>query len=99
MVKTGELNEREKKERKIIRKILGPKQVDGQITHTMKKRRVMFYGHLKRMDSSRISKLIFDIFDQRPKTNLKWFQATKKDMHEMNIDKTQYWTEICSEMQ
>lgn len=46
---------------------------------------MVLYKHLKRMDPSRISKQIFDMLDQRPKTNSKWFEETKKGMQEKNI--------------
>jgi hypothetical protein len=63
-----QLQEIEKKERKIVRRILGPKHENGiwklrpnkevyekieRIGDTMGKRRVKFYGHLKRMNEGR----------------------------------------------
>uniref|UniRef100_A0A8D8RIQ9 Craniofacial development protein 2 n=2 Tax=Cacopsylla melanoneura TaxID=428564 RepID=A0A8D8RIQ9_9HEMI len=95
-----QLEEIEKKERKIVRRILGPKQENGiwklksnkevyekteKIGDTMRKRRVQFYGHLERMDENRLTKQLFDYFDKNPNTKLTWFNETKKDLSEMEI--------------
>ncbi|KAL1451182.1 hypothetical protein WDU94_003467 [Cyamophila willieti] len=95
-----QLEEIEKKERKIIRRILGPRQENGmwklrsnkevyenteKIGDTMRKRRVQFYGHLERMNENRLSKQLFDYFDKNPNTKLTWFNETKKDLNEMEI--------------
>ncbi|KAL1460740.1 hypothetical protein WDU94_012692 [Cyamophila willieti] len=99
-----QLQELEKKERKIIRKILGPKQVNGiwklrsneevyekteRIGDTIRKRRVQLYGHLKRMKETRFTKQLFNYFDKNPKTRLTWFIETKKDLAEMEIPETE----------
>ena len=57
-----------------------------KITDTMKKRRVTFYGHLKRLNLERETKRIFDFFDSNPKTKLTWFIEVKKDLEEMKIE-------------
>jgi len=91
----------ERKERKIIRKILGPKYEDEKwklrsnkevyskiekITDTMRKRRVTFYGHIKRMNEDRLTKRLFNYFDRNPKTQMIWIREVRKDMAEMKID-------------
>lgn len=96
-----QMEEIEKKERKIIRKILGPKYEDGKwklrsnkeiykktekITDTIRRRRVTFYGHIKRMDEGRLTKRIFNYFDRNPKTQMTWIKEVRKDMEEMEID-------------
>ncbi|KAI5720012.1 hypothetical protein M8J77_000651 [Diaphorina citri] len=96
----NQFEEIEKKERKIIRRILGPRFDNGvwklrsneevyqkseRLTTTMKKRRVTFYAHIKRMDDSRLTKRIFNYFDKRPKTQVPWFKEVKKDLEEIGI--------------
>lgn len=56
-----------------------------KISTTMRKRRISFYGHLKRMHKNRLSKKIFDYFDKNPKTKVTWFVEVKKDISEMQI--------------
>ncbi|KAI5752798.1 hypothetical protein M8J77_020483 [Diaphorina citri] len=95
-----QLEEIEKKERKIMRRILGPKHENEiwklrsnkeiydkieKIGDSMRKRRVQYYGHLERMEGSRLTKKLFDYFDKTPKTKLTWFCETKKDLREMDI--------------
>ncbi|XP_025830255.1 uncharacterized protein LOC112905593 [Agrilus planipennis] len=95
-----QLDELEKKERKVIRKILGPNYEDGKwklksnrelyekterITDTMRKRRITFYGHLSRMNDDRLTKQLFDYFDKNPKTHMPWFKGVKSDLEEMGI--------------
>lgn len=53
-----------------------------------RKKRKFFYGHLKRLDFSRLTKQIFDILDRRSKTSLKRFPEVKKDLQELNINQT-----------
>lgn len=89
------LREAEKFERKILRKIMGPKIVDGQyrlrgrgelyqeserLIESMRKRRLKFYGHLFRMDEKRLTKQIFRKLDSRPKVADKWFREVRKDL-------------------
>ena len=71
----------EKRERKIVRKILGPKLVDEQyrlrsnqeikqytnIHSDIRKRRLRFYGHIKGMNPDRLTKQIVDFFYNRSK--------------------------------
>lgn len=95
-----QIDEVVKKERKIIRKILGPEYEDGKwkrksnreiyariekITDTMRRRRMTFYGHIKRMDEGRLTKRIFNFFDKNPKTQMTWIKEVRKDMEEMKI--------------
>ena len=89
-----------KKERKIIRGILGPNFKNGinqkrsntevymkieRITETFWKRRITFYGHLKRMDNNRLTKKIFEFFDSKPKTTMPLFVYTKQDLKDLQI--------------
>lgn len=96
----GLLEELEKKERRIIRGIMGSKYKNGihqkrsnkevygkieKITDTIRKRRARFYGHLKRMDGNRLTKKIFHFFDSKLKTTMTWFRNTKEDLHALEI--------------
>lgn len=96
----GLLEELEKKERRIIRGILGSNYKNGvhqkksnnevyskivKITETIRKRRASFYGHLKRMDGNRLTKNIFDFFDSKTTTTMPWFKNTKEDLQMMQI--------------
>lgn len=95
----GPMEKLEIKERKILRKILGPKFYNNKLvhisnetlyrrtekmSHTIKKRRIDFYGHILRMDPERITKRIFDFFRNK-KTKLNWFKETEKDLREFQI--------------
>ena len=98
--KKGDLQELEKKERKILRKILGPqKTADGtwknrrnddlykhteKITVTMRKRRLKFYGHLVRMDENRLTKRIFKYITEL-KATTKWVEEVKRDAKESGL--------------
>ncbi|KAI5746185.1 hypothetical protein M8J77_000906 [Diaphorina citri] len=96
----NQLEELEKKERKIVRRILGARFDNGiwklrsnqevyqkveKISTTMRKRRATFYAHIKRMDDNRLTKKIFNYFDKRPKTQVTWFAEVKKDLEEIGI--------------
>lgn len=100
MNKKGLLEKLEAKERKILRKILGPTKENGEyrrrhnqelythiekITVTMRKRRIMFYGHLARMNKHRLTNKIFTYF-QNKKTKGSWFTEVEKDMDEVGIN-------------
>ncbi|KAI5714466.1 hypothetical protein M8J77_000221 [Diaphorina citri] len=89
-----------KKERKIIRRVLGPRYENGiwklrsnkevyekveKIGDTMRKRRVSFYAHLKRMRDDRLTKRIFKFFDNNPRTQVTWFKEVKSDIVKMGI--------------
>ena len=82
-----------KKECKIIRKILGP-QVIGEeyrlgskkeikkiyIHSDIRKRRLKFYGHIKRMTSNRLTKQIIEFYENRSKAQVdtvKWTGEVK----------------------
>lgn len=95
----GQMEKLELKERKILRKIIGPKFQDNKIVYiknetlykkieklsdTMRKRRINFYGHLLRMNPNRLTKQIFDFFRNR-KTKPNWFKETEKDLAELKI--------------
>lgn len=95
-----ELEQMKLKERKIIRKILGPrcdqeiwkkrsnKEIYGHIEDiiiTMKKRRLSYYGHLKRMEMGRLTRRIFEYFDKNPRTQIAWFREVKKDLEQINV--------------
>ena len=99
MNRTGQIEKLERKERKILRKIMGTKFQNGEIIYikndtlykrteklsdTMKKRRINFYGHLLRMDSNRLTKQIFDFFRNRV-TRPNWFKEVDKDIRELRI--------------
>ena len=96
----GLLEELEKKERKVLRGILGSNYRNGnhqrrsnkevyskteKITDTIRKRRARFYGHLKRMDGNRLTKQIFHLFDSNPKTTIPWFRNTKEELQLIHI--------------
>ena len=87
----------EKKECRIVRKILGPKLTDGQyrlrgkqeikqytnIHSDIRKRRLRFYGHIKRMDSNRLTKQIVEFYENRSKAKtdtMKWIGEIKTDL-------------------
>lgn len=97
MNRKGEMEEIKKTERKIIRKILGPNKTEegyrlrsrqetermSNIFHDMKKRRLRFFGHIKRMDNSRLTKQIIE-YTEKIK-NLGWITEVKKDLKEARI--------------
>ena len=104
--KKGEIENMEKKERKILRKILGPKKTEEgyrlksnaeiylnmeKLSDVMRKRRLAFYGHLARMDEKRLTRKIFEHSNQREKTNNKWIQMVRKDMSAANIIQDAIW--------
>ena len=86
-----------KKECKIIRKILGPKFTDEQyrlrskqeikqytdIHSDIRKRRLSFYGHIKRMNANRLTRRILEFYENRSKAatdTIKWMGEIKKDL-------------------
>lgn len=86
-----------KKECKIVRKILGPQIIDEQyrlrskneiksytnIHSDIRKRRLKFYGHIKRMDSNRLTKQIIEFYENRSKAQvdtIKWIEEVKNDL-------------------
>ena len=95
----------EKKERKILRKILGPRKAEEEfklksnteiykniekLSDAMRKRRLTFYGHLMRMDETRLTKKIFQHSLQKQKTNT-WIRMVKEDMMVANIEQDLIW--------
>lgn len=99
----GDIEEIQKKERKIIRKILGPKITDGEtyrlrsnkeieeytdIHGDMRKRRLKFYGHIKRMAPTRLTRRIVEYYENRSKAKIdpiKWIAAIKEDLKDASI--------------
>lgn len=99
MNKKGLSEKLEAKERKILRRILGPIKENGEyrkrhnhelylhmekITDTIRKRRIMFYGHLARMEKDRLTNRIFTYFLNK-KTKGAWFTEVEKDINEVGI--------------
>ena len=52
----------------------------------MRRRRVTFYRHIKRMNEGTLTKRIFNYFERNPKPQMTWFKEVRKDMKEMEID-------------
>lgn len=92
----------EKKERKIMRKILGPNFSEGinkpranseiysyteNLSSVIRKRRLMFYGHVTRLPDSRLTKKILSFANNR-KTLLPWHAECHKDLKELKIEQT-----------
>ncbi|XP_035731235.1 uncharacterized protein LOC118445651 [Vespa mandarinia] len=85
-------------ERRIMRKILGPvkttkvwklisnneiyRNIEG-ITETTRKRRLQFFGHIYRMDESRLTKRIL-MYLWEKKATTSWIQEVKKDLERNN---------------
>ena len=101
-------------ERRILRRILGPNLTDDgwrlksnkeiyQYTETiltaMNKRRLLFFGHLHRMNPDRLTKKIFD-FCLNKKATQTWFQEIAKDLQLNHIttqdvlDRNKYRSQI-----
>lgn len=99
MNKKGTLEKLETKERKILRKILGPIKENGEyrrrhnrelythiekLTDVMRKRRITFYGHVARMNPARLTSRIFTFLEEK-KTKGAWFSEVQKDLQEIGI--------------
>ncbi|KAJ8870364.1 hypothetical protein PR048_029385 [Dryococelus australis] len=83
MNKKGLMEQLEAKERKILRKILGPvKENENNGYHS--EMRIAFYGHLMRMSSEILSNQIFTYFLNK-KTKGVWFTEVGKDLQELGI--------------
>lgn len=96
-----DLQEIKKVERKIIRKILGPRYTqDGYRLQTIeatekvsnietdiRKRRMKFYGHLYRLPGNRITKRLLDYVTSL-KVTIPWVTEVKKDLTQAKIDIT-----------
>lgn len=97
--KKNMMEELEITERRVLRKILGPIK-DGdkfrrrhnnelyrhfeKITDTIRKRRIRFYGHIRRMDQSRFTGRVLNYFRKLKLANT-WFTVTEKDLNELQI--------------
>ena len=103
MNRKKDMEDIQKKERKIMRKILGPKCSDvgayklrsnneirsiTDIHSDMKKRRLKFYGHIKRMEQTRLTRQIIEFYENRSKAKtetMKWIAAIREDLKEAGI--------------
>ena len=97
----GDLEKIKKAERKIIRKILGPKLTDEGYrlqSHTVTekysnievdfhKRRLRFYGHIMRLDDTRLTKKIL-MYLQKLKITTVWIKQVQSDLRDANITTT-----------
>lgn len=101
-----DLDKIQKRERKIVRKILGPITIDRQtyrlrsnkeveqytdLHSDIKKRRLKFFGHIKRMDPSRLTRQIVEFYENRSKAKvetIKWIAAVKEDLKSAGITQT-----------
>lgn len=97
----GDLENIKKAERKIIRKIIGPKLTDegyrlqshtitekySNIETDFRKRRLKFYGHVTRLDDNRITKKIL-MHIQKLKTTTVWIKQVQIDLKNANITHT-----------
>lgn len=101
-----EVDKIQKGERKIVRKILGPihteqhdyrlrsnKEIEEytDIHSDMRKRRLKFFGHIKRMDPTRLTKQIVEFYENRSKAKvetIKWIAAVKEDLKLAGITQT-----------
>ena len=57
----------------------------------MIKRRLKFYGHIKRMESTRLTKQIVEFYENRSKAKIetiKWIGAIKEDLKAAGIKQT-----------
>lgn len=92
----------EVKERRIIRKILGPKFKDGiyklrsnlevyshneRISSVIRKRRILFYAHITRLPTSRLSNRLLLYFESL-KTLPPWLIEVNKDLSRFGISKS-----------
>lgn len=98
----------EVKERKIMRKILGPRIKHGicypkpnaeiykqipKITDTMRIRRIQFMGHIERMDPNRLTHKIHTFLKNKT-TRPNWYKQTEKDLKELGSPNLQDRTAI-----
>lgn len=105
MSKKGSLRKLEQKDRKILRKILGPVKENGSyrrrhnnelfehmedIVTAMRKRRLMFYGHLERMSPDRLTHRIHSSISKKS-SYCKWSNQVKKDLIEAEINPDLVW--------
>uniref|UniRef100_A0A8D9BEI3 Uncharacterized protein n=1 Tax=Cacopsylla melanoneura TaxID=428564 RepID=A0A8D9BEI3_9HEMI len=94
MKRKGSLRKLEVKDRKMLRKILGPIKENNEfrrrhnnelyyqsedIITSMRKRRLMFSGHLERMNQERLTHRLHTAISSR-KSYSKWSQRVKKGL-------------------
>ena len=99
----GKTNGIRKKRKEVIRSILGPSFDNGKlklksnkviyerienITDSIRKWRVTFYGHIKKMNGDRLAKKKLDYFDKNPKMQLNWIKEIRQDLEEMELTQT-----------
>ena len=104
------LNKLEILERRIIRKILGPQKTSQgwklrsndkiyqsieNITETMRKRRLLFFRHLYRMDDNRLTKHIFKYLWGKKSTS-SWIKEVQKDLEKIIYSQTKQLKESFS---
>ena len=97
------LNKLEIVERRIIRKILGPRKISEgwkvrsndeiyqsieNITETLRKRRLLFFGHLHRTDDNRLTKQTFKYLWGKKSTS-SWIKEVQK-----HLEKTVSYTHL-----
>lgn len=94
----GDLEDILKEERKIMRKILGPRLTEegyrlqsrktterySNIAEDMRKRRLQFYGHISRLPEHRLTKRILEYMKSK-KTGAPWLTQVKNDLKSANI--------------
>ena len=99
MNKRGLTEKLEVRERRILRKILGPSLKDGEyrrrhnselyeeiekLSDCARKRRVSFYGHVARLPPNRLTNRLFT-FWRNKKVRTTWLTETEKDIKELGL--------------
>lgn len=98
----GDLENILKEERRIMRKILGPKiteegyrlqsrtktEMMSNLAADIRKRRLKFYGHINRLPPTRLTKRIM-VYLQQIKTTTPWIKQVQNDLEKAQIDDTE----------